>query len=172
MIELTFFSAISAILLFGFIITGVVCFGLQPSYSAYSSLWGKAVPMNNMNLWSVITLVAAFLLCPPLLELGVGSLWQFLGFLTPVYLIVVSLTPEWEINKTQHIIHMLFAILCVLGGLGWLVFIMHAYKALAIAMAFTAAMALFSGTARTSAVFWGEMLMFLSVYLTVFFALL
>lgn len=171
-IEITVFALLSAILLFGFIGAGVIRFGLLRSYSGYSSKWGAAVPMNNMNLWTIVTLVAAFLLCPALLELGIGSMWQFLGFLTPVYLIIVSLTPEWETNRTQRIIHVLFAVLCLIGGLGWLVFVMHAAKWLGGVAVFVATMALASGTAKESAVFWTEMVMFLSVYLVVLLAVL
>ena len=128
--------------------------------------------MNNMNLWSVVTFVAAFLLCPALLELGAGSMWQFLGFLTPVYLITVSLTPDWKTKLGQYRVHMVAAALCALGGLGWLVFVMHAYKVLACVLAFIATMALFSGTARDCVIFWAEMFMLVSVYATVLLAIL
>ena len=79
--EITLFALISTLALFSFIGAGIIRFGLLRSYSSYSSKWGEAVPMNNMNLWSIVTFVAAFMLCPALLELGTASLWQFLGFL-------------------------------------------------------------------------------------------
>lgn len=170
--EITIFALISTLALFSFIGAGVARFGLLPSYSSYSSKWGAAVPMNNMNLWSVVTFVAAFLLCPVLLELGVASVWQFLGFLTPVYLITVSLTPEWETNKGQYVAHMIAAVLCSVGGLGWLVFVMHAFKVLACTFAFVMTMALFSGTAKPCWLFWVELFMFLSVYVTVLLTIL
>ena len=34
-------------------------FGLAPSYSAYNPMWDKAVPIDNMHLWSIITFVIA-----------------------------------------------------------------------------------------------------------------
>jgi len=169
--EITLFALISTLALFSFIGAGVVRFGLLRSYSSYSSKWGQAVPMNNMNLWSVVTFVAAFLLCPALLELGAASMWQFLGFLTPVYLITVSLTPEWETNRGQFIVHMIAALLCAFGGLGWLTFVMHASKVMACTLAFVVTMALFSGTARTCPVFWAELFALLSVYITVLLAI-
>jgi hypothetical protein len=49
---------------------------------------------------------------------------------------------------------------------------MHAFKVLACVLAFVATMALFSGTAKTSWVFWAEMFMFVSVYSTVLLAIL
>ena len=171
-IEITFFALLSTLLLFGFIILGVGRFGLLGSYSAYSSKWGKAVPMNNMNLWTMVTLVAAFALCPALLEIGAASALQFLGFLTPVYLIVVSLTPDWQTDRTQYIIHMVFAALCFAGGLAWMLLVMRGFGILCGVAAFVLTLALLSGTQRSSAVFWTEMLMFASVYLAVLLAVL
>ena len=170
--EIILFALISTLALFSFIGAGVIRFGLLRSYSSYSSKWGEAVPMNNMNLWSIVTFVAAFMLCPALLELGAASLWQFLGFLVPVYLITVSLTPDWKTNRGQFIVHVIAAALCALGGLGWLIFVMHALKVIACSFAFVMTMALFSGSARTCPVFWAEMFMFLSVYTTVLLAIL
>jgi len=170
-IELSIFSVISTLLLFGFIFAGVARFGLLPSYSDYAPFWGKAVPINNMNLWSVVTLVSAFLLCPALLELGTASAFQFLGFLVPLHLIVVSLTPRWKTDRRQCIIHFISAGLCALGGLLWLTLVMDAWRLLAIVGTFVLTLALFSGSLRSSAVFWGEMMMFLSVFLTVLLAM-
>lgn len=169
------FSVTSALLLFGVICWGVMRFGLLPSYSDYSKRWAKAVPMNNMNLWSVVTAVAALLLTPGLLELGVLSSWQFLGFLTPVYLICVALTPEWKTNPVQRKFHFLFAGLCAIAGLAWLLLVMHAYWVFGIVFIFFVTMAMLTGTIRTSWVFWAEMIMFMSVYLVIlmtFFAAL
>ena len=170
-IELSIFSVISTLLLFGFIFAGVARFGLLPSYSDYAPFWGKAVPINNMNLWSVVTLVSAFLLCPALLELGTASGLQFLGFLVPVYLIVVSLTPKWKTDPVQHTVHFIAAGLCAVGGLLWLGLVMKAWRLLGIVGTFILTLALFSGSLRTSAIFWVEMLMFLSVFLTVLLAM-
>ena len=77
MTEISLFAILSAVILFSFISIGVIKFGLQNSYSGYSIKWGNAVPLNNMNLWSIVTIVAAFLLCPVMLELAAGSLLQF-----------------------------------------------------------------------------------------------
>lgn len=169
--ELTMFSVTSALLLFGFICWGVMRFGLLPSYSDYSRRWAEAVPMNNLNLWSLITAVAAFLLTPALLEFGALSAWQFLGFLVPVYLICVALTPEWKTNPTQHKLHFIFAGLCAFGGVAWLLLVRHAYWVFGIVAVFFTTLALLTGTVETSAVFWAEMIMFVSVYIVVLMAL-
>lgn len=165
-IELSIFSVLATLLLFGFIFAGVARFGVLPSYSDYSSMWGKAVPMNNMNVWSIVTMLSAFLLCPALIEIGAASAWQFLGFLTPLYLIIVSLTPNWKTNITQWRVHMIFAALCALGGLAWIFLVAHTLKLFAIIVAFVFTLAMFSGLARRCSIFWGEMIMFLSVYVS------
>ena len=167
MTEITVFSIISAMLLFGFIILGVLRFGLLDSYSAYSSRWEKAVPMNNMNLWSIVTFVAAFLLTPGLVELGALSAWQFLGFLTPLYLIIVSLTPKWATDERQRKIHTVFAALCALGAFTWLVLTVKNITAFIVMLVFILALGFLSGTMKSSLIFWLEMLMFLSVYAVV-----
>ena len=169
--EFIVFSIISALLLFGFIGLGVSRFGLLPSYSAYGPMWGKAVPMNNTNLWSMVTIAAAFLICPVLIELGVASMWQFLGFLVPVYLIAVALTPDYETDRTQGIIHLTAALLCGFGAFAWLLLVLNAWKVLVGVGAIIFAISVFGGTIRESYVFWLEMFMFVSVYLTIFMIL-
>ena len=170
-IELTLFWFISAILLFGFILSGVAKFGLQHSYSAYAQKWAVEKPLNNANMWSIVTILAAFFVCPILIEFGAGLSWQFLGFLTPVYLIIIGLTPEFETKPVQFWIHFIFSVLCFFGGLGWLFFIMHAGKLVGGVIVFVLTMALMTGTFKTSAVFWTEMVLFLSVYLAVMLAI-
>lgn len=169
--EISLFAVLSAVMLFSFISAGVIRFGLQNSYSGYSKMWGEAVPINNMNLWSIITIVAAFLLCPVMIELAVGSSWQFLGFLTPLYLIITALTPDWYTNNKAFRIHAISALLCATGSLAWLTVIMQAMKVVAIVGVFYMTIALLTGTAKKSYVFWVEMWLFVSVYATVLLAL-
>lgn len=169
--EILFFATVSAALLFTFIGAGVIRFGLLDSYSAYASKWKRAVPLNNVNVWSIVTCVAAFLICPPLLEVGLGSMWQFLGFLVPIYLMIVTLTPDWATDNGQYKVHSIFAILCFIGGNAWCFAVMNALRVMLGVAVFISALALFSGTAKRSAVFWIEMYAFLSVYITLFLAL-
>lgn len=169
--EISLFAILSAVILFSFISSGVIKFGLQNSYSGYSMKWGAKSPINNMNIWSVVTIVAAFLLCPVMLELAAGSIWQFLGFLTPIYLIVVSLTPDWYTGKGVFLVHAIAALLCMGGSLAWMVLVMHALKVVAVIGIFYLTIALLTGTMKTSMVFWLEMWLFVSVYVTVLLAL-
>lgn len=171
MTEISLFAILSAVILFSFISIGVIKFGLQNSYSAYSIKWGNAVPINNMNLWSIITIVAAFLLCPVMIELATGSLLQFLSFLTPVYLIITALTPDWYVSNEIFRVHAISALLCMCGSLTWMIAIMHAIKVVSVVAIFYMTIALLTGTWKTSYIFWIEMWLFVSVYVTVLLAI-
>lgn len=171
MTEISLFAILSTVILFSFISSGVIKFGLQNSYSGYSMKWGEAVPMNNMNLWSIVTFVAAFLLCPVLLELTAGSALQFLSFLTPIYLIITALTPGWYADKRVFRVHAIAALLCMCGSLIWMIAIMHAIKVVAVVAIFYMTIALLTGTWKTSYIFWIEMWLFVSVYVTVLLAI-
>lgn len=172
MSTILFFALVSAFLLFTFISFGVGRFGLLESYSGYAEKWAEAVPMNNMNLWSVITTICAFLILPALLEVASASALQFLGFLVPVYLIVISLTPKWASDPTQFKVHAIFTILCALCALLWVFLVMHGALYFFISLAFVLTFAMLSGRLRSSWILWVEMLMFISVFVVLFMALL
>ena len=170
--EITFFAVISALLLFMFIGSGIIRFGIQPSYSSYSALWDQVMPMNNMNLWSVITCVCAFLVCPALFGVGLTGVWRFIGLLPSAYLVLSAFTPNWLTNKRQLRIHMIVTPLCFIGTFLWCLVAMHSFKVLVGVAIFIMTLALFSGTSRKANVFWMEMFMLSSVYLVLFLTLL
>lgn len=159
-------AIISTILFFGFIIAGVCKFGLLHSYSAYASKWGSVA---GIPIWSIVTLLSAFLIMPCLIEIAAFSPFQFLGFLTPLYLIGVSLTPTWETDPIVKRWHVILATLCAISGLLWLVLVMN-WKLLIVPLV-VVLMGLVTGTWDTSYVFWLEMIMFTSVYATTWFLL-
>lgn len=161
---------ISIILLYGFIFLGVRVFGLLNSYSAYASKWTEKVPIDNMHLWSIVTIAAAILMIPPMIEVGLGSTLQFLGFFVPAYLICVGLTPTWESNRKEHVYHSVFAVLCAIGALCWIVFVANIwYIALPPLITFAVLMMY---TGRYNAyIFWGEMVMFTSAHLALMLSL-
>ena len=160
-------TILSLLLLGGF--TALSCalfFGAPASYSAFSAEWRTMY--RKLNVWSYVTAAAAFLMVPPMIEAGDGSPLQFLGFFAPLYLIVVSLTPEWDIDKRQHTIHTAGAVFCAVLAGTWLVFIRgHWWVALAC-LAAAAGAGLWTRTLRPSLVFWGEMALFLSTYVSLF----
>ena len=160
-------TILSLLLLGGF--TALSCalfFGVPASYSAFSAEWRTMYPKTPV--WSYVTALAAFLMVPPMIEAGDGSALQFLGFFAPLYLIVVALTPEWDINKRQHIIHTAGAIVCAVLALAWLFVIRGHWWVAAGCYVLALGAALWTKTLRPSLVFWGEVVMFLSVYVSLF----
>lgn len=150
-------------------------FGLAPSYSAYNPMWDKAVPIDNMHLWSIITFVIAASFMVGMIERGDNSGWQFLGFFAPMYLVVVALFPltdlppdanEYDIkrHKRQEIIHVVGASLCATCTIAWVIFVAHLWWLLLVALFVVACCAYFTKTILTSTVFWLEMILFLAGY--------
>jgi len=163
------FAIISLVVFAGFILLGIKRFGLLRSYSAFASKWDEAVPIKKMNLWSIVTLVVAFLLMIPMIDAGDGNKWQFLGFFAPVYLAVVAFTPKFETDPKQHKIHVFGASACALIASLWLVLVQHLWWVALISLAVMAAAAYFTKTWKTSYIFWLEMTLFAAVYAAVIF---
>lgn len=163
-------AAISAVLLFGFIGFSVGIFGLQSSYSGFSAKWMEKVPIHNMHLWSIVTIAAAMLLVPIMIEKGNENPLQFLGFIVPVYLIVVGLTPEYETNETQRTIHTIAACICALVAFVWVFTVTNSYVMLPVCTLAVLITSLATETLKSSLIFWGEMIMFLTTYSSIFFS--
>lgn len=165
----TVLSVLSAIILFGFIFAGVVRWGLLPSYSDYSSKWGEVLPIQNLNLWGIVTFIAAALLMPVMIELGENNILQFLGFFTPVYLMCVSFTPNWKTDKTEGKLHPIFAYACAAAAFAWILFIAHTWYVLLGTVLFVLGTALLSLTLKSAKTFWLEMVMFVGTFLSLLF---
>ena len=158
-------TILSLLLLAGFTGLSVILnHGIPGSYSAFSAVWAEDPP--KINVWSVVTFIAAMAMVPPMVEAGDGNPVQFLGFFAPLYLIVVSLTPNWDTDKRQHRIHTAGAIVCAVLAVGWLLLIRHHWWVVAICLAVGCAAGWRTKSLRGSLVFWGEMVMFASVYLS------
>jgi hypothetical protein len=161
-------TIVSLVLMAGFSALSIVKFGWQLAYSSFSSKWMEAVPMHNVNLWSIVTFFIAVLLMPAMIEVGEGSVVQFLGFFAPLYLLVAAFTPKWETDKKQGRIHFIGTVLCATVSIAWIIFVAHLWWVLPIGFVAAAIPAYFTKTYKTSWVFWLEMAAFTSVYLTVF----
>lgn len=155
-------TIVSAVALLGFITIGLFKFGLLPSYSAYATKWLEKYP--NFSIWAFVTIIAAFLIVPPLIEVGTGNPLQFLGFLTPVYLIIVGLTPRWESNLNEHIVHSVFAGLCAAGAILWSIFVSNTWICIVYCAIFIFLVSLTSKTFMKGATFYLEMIAFLAIY--------
>lgn len=158
---------IAALIIFvGFVILGIIKFGWQRSYSAFASKWTEAVPIDDhTHLWSIVTMVVAFLMAIPMIGSGEGSPWQFLGFFAPVYLGVVALTPEYETNKRQKVIHIVGTAVCALATLFWLGLVVGDWKVLVLSFIAAYIVAIVTKTIERSLLFWSEMAMFAAVFI-------
>jgi len=165
---MTTLTLISFFLLFGFIGISIRKHTLLPSYSAYASKWWID-KVQNLNVWQVVTLLAAFLLMPPMIERGVGSALQFLGFFCPLYLIVVAFTPRWEESKKEHIIHSVGAGICAICAILWMALVCKVWYILLPVAAFVLILAYATNSLKSAITFWLEMVMFLASYVTVLF---
>ena len=87
-----------------------------------------------------------------------------MGFLTPVYLITVACTPNWETNKKEHIIHSTVAIFCAIAALLWIILIRKQFYIALISTIVFILLGLFTKTFKRAYTFWGEMAMFSMVY--------
>ena len=156
----------SLVLFAGFVLLGIWKFGLLDSYSAYSDKWAYAVPIKNANLWSIVTMIAAFLMCPVMIQTGHDSPWQFLGFATPVYLILVACTPNWAHNIKEHIVHSVGAIVCAIAAVAWIILVRKQFPIVWFSLLVGFIGALATKSLRKAYTFWGEMVMFASVYIS------
>lgn len=164
------FTIASFILFAGFVVFGAAKFGLLRSYSAYAAKWDEAVPMeSDTHLWSIVTIVCAFMMAIPMIEAGVGSPLQFLGLFTPGYLMAVGFTPKYETVRKQRIIHYVCTALCATAAMAWLIFVRHDSLYILCCAAVLGFAAYCSKTYRTSIVFWLEMIMFASVFTSLLF---
>lgn len=173
MLKTSLFILLGAAFFFVFVCSGIIRFGLLGSFSDYSPKWAKALPMNNTNIWDIITMMSGVLLCPPLLEMAmVGSSWQFLGLLAPIYMIITALKPQWNTSRSAFLTHSFFTLLGSVGTFIWAVFVMHSIKIVAIVTIFYMTIVLLTGTIRKSYVLWTELWMFVTTYLLLLFALI
>lgn len=161
---------LSMMLFYGFLYFCYLKYGLLNSYSAYATKWLADVKLSNTDVWGVLTFLVAFFMIPPMITVGEGNGWQFLGFFCPLYLMMVGLTPEWESKPLQRKLHSTFAITCALLCAAWIALVCHRwYIILAFAALF---LAVGLRLKRMNAiVLWGELAIFSSAYVTLFLAL-
>ena len=163
---LKFLSILSALVLYVFMERGIRKFGALTSYSSYAKEWWEAYPKWLINPWHLFTWIAALLIVPVLIEVGAASSLQFLGFFAPVYLIGVSFTPNWWKDNMEHTLHMVFAGLCAVCGIAWSIFVVHTLPILIFNIIIVAIGGLYSKTLWTHKVFWGELIAFNTVYMS------
>ena len=170
---MTKFAIVTAImamvLLGGFIGLSVWRFGLLKSYSAYARKWKEFIPMRNANVWSIVTVIVAILMMPALIERAAGSPLQFFGFLAPVYLIAVAMTPDYQTNHKQMLVHRLMTICCAVGFIVYVYFGLRLWFVLLICLAACYFLiGLPTRSIKTSYILWAECAMFSAAFVVIF----
>lgn len=155
-----------------FIVFNIICickYGLLSCYSAYGPKWSEFEKQHprtkGLNIWSLVTVLSAFLLIPPLISTGTGSALQFLCFFAPLYLFLVAFTPNYDTKKIQNIVHQIGAWMCVTLILIWMFFIVHKWIVIIPVFILALIIALGTKTLKQSWLYYLEMAMFISTYL-------
>lgn len=157
-----FIVTLSALFFFGFVALGVKKFGLLSCYSAYAPCWDYLKP----NPWQLVTIFSAFLLVPVLLEGAKDSIYQCFGFLAPMFLTFVGATPDYQKDKVAFILHQIGA----WGTVAFVIaysFIFH-LTWIILAIFVVAMIVAFIQGFKKYWMFWGEMAMYLSLYLILY----
>lgn len=150
-----------------YIITSVLMFGIPASISETYYLFES----RKRNLGSVFTIMMfslVFLLISPFLEITPDN-WQFLAFLSVTGIAFVGAAPLFKKKGLENIIHTYGAISAAVFSLIWIFVcypsswdsIMHAIIIVLILSL------LFSRRLYYSKLFWVEMVMFLSIFLSI-----
>jgi hypothetical protein len=155
-------AGFSAILFFGFVILSVRKFGLLSCFSAYAPKWKEAYPIHNFNWWSFVTILSAALLIPVLLEQSEGNPLQFTGFLAPLSLFLVGLTPNYQTSKAQNVGHQIGAWSAVALIL---IYIFVVPKMLVPVIILVTVGLVLSLAKKDTVMFWLEMAIYASLYL-------
>ena len=158
--------SVSAVLFFGFVVLCVKKFGLLSCYSAYGAKWMPEYA-SQINWWSMVTIGSALLLVPVLLEGSEDSMFQFTGFLAPVFITLVGATPNYQENKQAFWTHQIGAWGTVLFVSVYAFVIPHLLWIILALLVVMLVVSLFTGIKQTW-MFWAEMAMYISTYLILF----
>lgn len=155
------FTITSLVIFAVFVSLSIYRFNLLDSYSSYAKKWDEIIPMNtDTHLWSIVTVVTALLMFPPLFEHGAENPWNFLGLFAAGYLIVVGMTPKYQTEHKQRVIHIIGAVCCALVSWLWLILVAKAWW---LPLAFIAVVAVPAYFTKKP-LFWLEMAMFAAVF--------
>ena len=158
-------TILSCALFFGFVVLCVWKFSLQSCYSAYGMMWARAYP--PINIWSAVTFTTAALLIPPILEASKDNPWQAVAFFCPALLIFVAATPDYQTNPSAGILHSVAAALSALLSLVFIITIAPHLWGLPVLFVLLATFATLLCGAY-SAMFWGEMAAYATIYTAMF----
>ena len=145
------------------IVTTTVFF-IPVSLSESYYLWSEK-GSEYKGFFGAALVLTAVLLIAPMLELGIGSIWQFTGFLTPAGLLFTAATPHFKNkNLTDKWLHPASAWICAISAIIWQLCIAEMWQFMIIALVFNLFLALVTRTLKKCYTFWIEMVCFLSIF--------
>jgi len=154
----------SALMLFEFVIIGVIRYGLLSCYSAYAAKWAPPYA-SQLNPWQIVTYLSAALLMPVLFVQSVDSPWQCMGFLAVLGLGMVAASPGYADDKFQNVIHQIGAWSTVLFIILYTAFIQpQMLWIIGILLVLSIVMWLW----KKNWMLWGEMAMYVATYIILF----
>lgn len=167
-----YFCIITSLILFiGINAISIKKYGLLSCYSAYGPEWdAERRKYYDINVWSLITIITAALIVPPMIERGADNPWQFLGFVAPLYLFLVGFTPHYLTSKTEGTIHRVGAIASLVLSLIWFILILHLWYVPFVIFAVAMMLMVLTKTFE-SWMWWGEISMYASVYIALLLGL-
>jgi len=121
-------------------------------------------------IFSAIIIICGSLILPAWLKMAEGNPYQFLAFLCPLSILFVGAAPNFNGVDMESKIHPIAAILCAICSLSWILFIAHLWWIVLIFIAIFGVLSYFSKSYKSSYVFWIEMVIFFSTYMTLFIA--
>lgn len=142
------------------------------------SLYTHGVPhslSNTYYLWNDVKKGAGYAFCvtlglmaglllPAWLEIGVGSPWQFLSFLTCGSLLFVAAAPNFKSIGIESTVHTAAAIFAAICGMCWVIFVADLWAIVLLVLMYTLIVAVSHGSLRSCYVYWLETIAFLSIY--------
>lgn len=153
---------ISAVILCTYTFISIVNFGIPKSLSETYYLY--KYNMSFGMFFQICFGLSIATLLPMWIEMSQGSIFQFLGFLTPISLMFVTVTTKFK-ERFEGKIHSVLAIFGVVCLLLWVILVAKAYIALVIAVLPFTLLGIITQSLRKNLVFWLEMISFVSTYL-------
>lgn len=145
-------------------------YGIVESYSRYGLYCERSRRKGEANWWSVCTIASAILLIPVCLEIGEGSLLQCICFITPLTLLVIGFTPDFEKDHTTYVVHHVAGYLCGALTVVLAVFVFRNWLALVLAIVTMVTIGLVTRSIRKCYCLWLELSMYMYVYITLLMA--
>ena len=141
-------------------------YGIVESYSRYGLNCERSRRKGDVNWWSACTIASAILLLPVCLEIGEGSLLQCICFITPLTLLVIGFTPDFEQDRTVYVVHHAAGCLCGALTVVLAVFVFCNWLALVLAIVTMVTIGLVTRSIRKCYCLWLELAAYAYMFLT------